>query len=668
MRSGAMVRRDPIRPWGNRPADAGFLSIAPQVLAGLGDARLTAEFQAWDAVAAEPPLREAVELLSGRFRFFDWRKIELGQRPAWRCNALTHESIPAGTHWSRIPDFAHGDIKVIWEPSRWGWALTLARAYARTGDRRFATRFRELRDDWMAENQPGAGPNWKCGQEAALRLIAGCVATAIFSSRGEVSSGGLRQLTVLAEATARRIEANLDYALSQDNNHGLSELAGLLTAAVMFPSLPGSRSRGQRARTALICELGRLVAEDGSFAQYSTNYHRVLLHVAVWCGRLLAAAGEPFPAETLARIDAAAVWLWHVMEPADGSVPCYGSNDGANILKLDNGGYGDFRAAVQAAFALTRGAPVLSAGPWNETAAWLFGAMTLAAPPRAPERGNFTAASAGYHVLRQAGTEAFVRCGPHRFRPHHADQLHVDLRRDGQPLTLDPGTFSYNAPPPWDHAFKNTRFHNTVSVDGLDQMNKAGRFLWLPWSGGTSGPVRELSEGTLLCWEGETDAWSWLASPVQHRRAVLLRANGEVTVIDRLQSAGEHHYTLHWLLPDARREELNAGMGAMLTGRDGTVSAVEVAAAGAGAQTSWVRADEQTCRGWVSPRYLERAPAWSWETRASGTNVWFATHFGRSAVAVAFTAEKLQIGGETFTLGHGRGRPLIREISAAHFV
>ena len=669
MRSGAMLRRDPIRAWSNRPGDAGFLAMAPKVLAGLGQqAELAAEFSGWDAVAAEPPVREGVELLAGRFRFFGWRKIELGRRPAWQCNALTHESLPAGTHWSRISDFAHGDIKVIWEPSRWDWSLVLARAYARTGDRRFATRFRELRDDWMAENQPGAGPNWKCGQEAALRLIAACASTAILASLGGASSSGLKQLTTLAEATARRIEANLDYALSQDNNHGLSELAGLLTVAVMFPGLPGAVVRGRRARTALIRELDRLVAEDGSFAQYSTNYHRVLLLDAVWCGRLLAAAGEPLPADTLARIDAAAVWLWQMMDPSDGSVPCYGSNDGANILKLEGGRYGDYRAAVQAAFVLTRGVPVLPVGPWNETATWLFGLARLAQPPRAPERQNFTAASAGYHVLRRAGLEVFVRCGPHRFRPHHADQLHADLRRNGRPLTLDPGTFSYNAPPPWDHAFKNTRFHNTVSVDGLDQMSKAGRFLWLPWTGGTSDAMRELADGSLHCWEGETDAWLDLAVPVRHRRAILLHENGEATVIDRLQSAGRHLYAMHWLLPDARREALSGEMGASFTGRDGAMSTVEAAVAGAEAHVDWARADETTSRGWASPRYLERVPAWSWEIRARGTTVWFATHFGSSVAAPTFSAQSLRVGEVTIALGTGESGPLVQGSRAEQFV
>jgi len=131
-------------------------------------------------------------------------------------------------------------------------------------------------------------------------------------------------------------------------------------------------------------------------------------------------------------------------------------------------------------------------------------------------------------------------------------------------------------------------------------------------------------------------------------------------VIDRLYSAGEHEYRLHWLLPDFRREGRNGGWGALFTGHDGTISAVEVATSGAGALTSWMRADEPTGRGWASPRYLERVPAWSWEVRACGTTVWFATHFGRSATALALTEGEVRVGGVTLALSTERDGPLLR--------
>ena len=133
-------------------------------------------------------------------------------------------------------------------------------------------------------------------------------------------------------------------------------------------------------------------------------------------------------------------------------------------------------------------------------------------------------------------------------------------------------------------------------------------------------------------------------------------------MIDRLHSTGEHEYRLHWLLPDTSREELNGGMGAQFTGRDGAISTVEVATAGADALASWMRADEQTCRGWVSPRYLERVPAWSWEIRASGTVVYFATHFGRAVTEVVFVAASVQVAGTTLSLG--RDSALVRDAQA----
>ena len=103
LRSGAMLRRDPIRPWSNRPGDAGFLAAAPRVLAGLADfEKLAVKFSAWDSAAAEPPVRESIELLAGRFRYFGWRTVELGRSPAWQSNPLTGESIPGGLHWSQL--------------------------------------------------------------------------------------------------------------------------------------------------------------------------------------------------------------------------------------------------------------------------------------------------------------------------------------------------------------------------------------------------------------------------------------------------------------------------------------------------------------------------------------------------------------------------------------
>jgi hypothetical protein len=96
-------------------------------------------------------------------------------------------------------------------------------------------------------------------------------------------------------------------------------------------------------------------------------------------------------------------------------------------------------------------------------------------------------ADAGIHILRTPkgeGPEIWCRCdgGPHGFlsiAAHgHADALSVEVRHDGVELLVDPGTYCYHGQPEWRSYFRSTRAHNTVEVDGEDQVHEAGPFMW----------------------------------------------------------------------------------------------------------------------------------------------------------------------------------------------
>lgn len=64
---------------------------------------------------------EAEEIISGKVRLFGGEAVELELRPP---NPLLHWT---RCHVSQIE--GQRDIKLIWEPARFGWAITLARAY-----------------------------------------------------------------------------------------------------------------------------------------------------------------------------------------------------------------------------------------------------------------------------------------------------------------------------------------------------------------------------------------------------------------------------------------------------------------------------------------------------------------------------------------------------------
>ncbi|MEW5941261.1 MAG: hypothetical protein AB1750_16480, partial [Chloroflexota bacterium] len=114
-------------------------------------------------------LLEADEAVSGRFHLFGGDLVEINLSPTQPLHHWTHyetrntQHVPRTTH--------HGDLKLIWEPSRFGWATLLARAFHLTGDDKYASAFWTHFETFTAANPPYLGPNWISAQEAALRLI-----------------------------------------------------------------------------------------------------------------------------------------------------------------------------------------------------------------------------------------------------------------------------------------------------------------------------------------------------------------------------------------------------------------------------------------------------------------------------------------------------------------
>src|SRR5690606_17874546 len=122
-----------------------------------------------------------------------------------------------------------GDIKDLWEPARFGWVYDLVRGYRITGEARYADAFRDRLHDWAASSPPFLGPHWACGQETAIRAVALLYAESNLPLAG---SGAL--LRDLLHSSGERIADGLDYALSQHNNHGISEATGLIALGCRF--------------------------------------------------------------------------------------------------------------------------------------------------------------------------------------------------------------------------------------------------------------------------------------------------------------------------------------------------------------------------------------------------------------------------------------------------
>ena len=204
--------------------------------------------------------------------------------------------------------------------------------------------------------------------------------------------------------------------------------------------------------------------------------------------------------------------------------------------------------------------------------------------------------------------------------------LHLDLWWQGQNIAVDAGTYSYNAPKPWNNPLAHTAYHNTVTVDGMDQMDRVGKFLWVPWLRGYVLHIGRSGSGNLAYWEGAHDGYQRLSDPVVHRRAILQIAGDTWLVLDYLKGEDEHDFRLHWLFPDWPYKWTEESGKLVLQTPEGTYY-VQIMSSSATAQWSLIRADETTPRGWRAPYYSYREPAISLALNAYADTALFGTLF-----------------------------------------
>lgn len=678
LKSGLMQLQLPARDWSSIPLSEFLLdpelaeaesysrfrrNHAPPFFFGGRQQAPRTQFQHWDADVTSAPVERTRELKEGTFYYFSHSRVEMGSPPDWHHNPLSGHRAPQGRHWSRLGDFEFGDIKGFWEISRFGFAYTLGRAYWRTGDEHLAQLFWRLFDDWRAQNPPQQGVNWKCGQEITFRLMACCFALYAFQNCQSTTPEQISGLAQLVAESATRIRANLDYALSQRNNHSISEAAGLWTAGVLFPEFKQAEQWRELGHTQLERLARELIYDDGVFAQHSLNYQRLVLQVYLWIFRLADLNRKEFSETARSRVAQAGSLLFDLQDETTGYVPCYGHNDGALVLPLNNCGFRDFRPITQSTSYYFKGHRCHEGGPWDEDLFWLFGPEAAEAPVERCQRKDLRASEGGYYTLRSEKGFAFVRCGSFKHRPAHADMLHVDLWWQGTNLALDPGTYSYNAPDPWSNSLSHTRFHNTVSVDEQDQMEQAGRFLWLPWLSSSVRCNRRSERGRLSYWEGEHNGYERLKDPVVHRRGIL-RLQEDWLVLDELGSRANHHYRLNWTLCDCPYEWEDKESLRLMTPQGSYY--VRAAAIGGKSARNLVRADASSPRGWQSTYYGHRDPALSLKIISEGRSMMFWSSLGANILKVKVDGANLTLLGDGWKaevhLQHARQGTLVREV------
>lgn len=469
----------------------------------------------------------ASQAWQGTLKYFDWFEVPVpgGGKPNWFSKPFSGGADwPSDGPWWK-PDTLvknSGDIKEVWDLSRFNWLLAMAQRVA-NGNNDELHRLNEWLCDWVQKNPPYMGPNWGCGQEASIRVMHLAIAAVILEQDKSPSPAVLSFI----RAHLARIASTLSYALAQDNNHGVLEASGLFVGGEWLYAVSGdshARSWADLGRKWLEERARKLISPDGGFSMYSVAYHREFLDALTICEFWRRRFELPrFSAEFIALAKSATLWLKAFTNPISGDVPNIGGNDGTRLFPMADTGYRDFRPSVQIASVFFAGARAYSGdGPWNLPLNWLE--IPLPESVLADD-GVKLFDDCGFARLNIIGNEGasqvFIRYPRFRFRPSHAEGLHLDFWLNGQNVLRDGGSFSYVTKLGFADYFMGMQSHNTVQFDDREQMPRLGRFLFGAWPTAGKRQISNTQEGGVSFEVSYVDH-----KGANHLRCVTLDADG----------------------------------------------------------------------------------------------------------------------------------------------
>jgi hypothetical protein len=499
---------------------------------------------------------DAKAIVQGRFRLFGIPEIELGYPPDWHAFAPLAGvgeavSLHEHRHWSQydLEALPH-DVKLLWEPSRFGWVYPLVQAYALSGDDRYFEIFWTLYSSWLDANAPQVGLHWFSAQEVSIRLIALLFAAHTFSDALREFPERWSDLLKGIATHAERIPPSLSYARAQNNNHLLLESAALFLTGSTFPEMRHAEDWKRRGRRNFKEGIARQVFPDGGYVQHSTNYQRLALQIGILITSVANEVGEPLEESTQRALGTMVECLASLVDDKHGMVPNFGPNDGAMLLPLSTCPFADFRPTIQAASYLLSGGAHYPAGEWDDLSHWLGlgDEHKRSIPSDFKQVLSLDLTHAGMNITQKNGLKAVLRAVEFRNRPGHSDQLHIDIWFEGINLARDPGSYLYNASPPWENPFSGSMFHNTVTLDHREPMFRAGRFLWLYRSQADAHRYHSSPNDRIDVLFARHVAKQWPG--LQHQRTVAVIGNDLIIVADDIIGQGEHQLMLNWNLAD----------------------------------------------------------------------------------------------------------------------
>ena len=162
----------------------------------------------------------------------------------------------------------------------------------------------------------------------------------------------------------------------------------------------------------------------------------------------------------------------------------------------------------------------------------------------------------GYYILQDGYTKTFIRCGSYKDRPYQSDNLHLDLLVDGENILRDNGSYKYNTDKKFLDYFNGSEGHNTLSIEGLDQMEKGGRFIWYYWIENAKAFLKKEKDNVIFC--GKIKAYKHLGKNIYHQREITKTiGENEWLVTDSIKGVIDKKSYQYWHFSETIKNNLS---------------------------------------------------------------------------------------------------------------
>ena len=229
------------------------------------------------------------------------------------------------------------DIKVPWELSRlqhFPRMAIFARVFQNEKDK-IAEEFRNQCLDFIAQNPPRMGVNWKCTMDVGIRTANMALAFSLFLSLGYYFDKKFMDvfLTSIYEHCLH-IYTNLEWKSLGRGNHYLSDVAGLLFGAALLPSSSRRKKWLYFAIKEVKSEIEDQFFSEGSNFEGSTAYHRLSSDIVAYAIALISGIENRGTSKIIAdRLYGCAKFLETVTRP-DNQFSQIGDNDSGMFFHL----------------------------------------------------------------------------------------------------------------------------------------------------------------------------------------------------------------------------------------------------------------------------------------------------------------------------------------------